>query len=57
MVYKNYRNKLRHLLKAAEKKYYSDLVLVNNSNSKKMWSIIKNIINRNKKVYQQKFQT
>ena len=51
MVYKNYRNKLRHLLKAAEKKYYSDLVLVNKSNSKKMWSIIKNIINRNKKKY------
>ena len=51
MVYKNYRNKLKHLLKAAEKKYYSDLVLINKSNSKKMWSIIKNIINRNKRKY------
>ena len=51
MVYKNYRNKLRHLLKAAEKKYYSDLVLVNKSNSKRMWSIIKNMINRNQKKY------
>ena len=47
MVYKNYRNKLKHLLKAAEKKYYSDLVLINKS----MWSIIKNIINRNKRKY------
>ena len=51
MFYKNYRNKLKHLLKAAEKKYYSDLILVNKSNSKKMWSIIKNIINRNKRKY------
>ena len=51
MVYKNYRNKLKHLLKAAEKKYYSDLKLVNKSNSTKMWSIIKNIINRKKRKY------
>ena len=51
MVYKNYRNKLKHLLKAAEKKYYSDLVLINKNNSKKMWSIIKNIINHNKRKY------
>ena len=51
MVYKIYRNKLKHLLKSAEKKYYSDLVLMNKSNSKKMWSIIKNIINRNKRKY------
>ena len=29
MVYKNYRNKLKHLLKAAEKMYYSDLILIN----------------------------
>ena len=51
MVYKIYRNKLKHLLKAAEKKYYSDLVLVNKTNSKKMWSIITNVINRNKRQY------
>ena len=51
MVYNNYRNKLKHLLKAAEKKYYSHLVLVNKSNWKKIWSIIKNIINRNKRKY------
>ena len=51
MVYKNYRNTLKHLLKAAEKKYYSDLILLNKSNSKKMWSIPKNIINRNKEKY------
>ena len=51
MVYKNYRNTLKHLLKAAEKKYYSELILLNKSNSKKMWSIIKNIINRNKEKY------
>ena len=54
MVNKNYHYKLRHLLKAAEKKYYSDLVQVNKSNSTKMWSIIKNMINRNKKVNQYK---
>ena len=51
MVYKNYRNKLKHLLKAAEKKYYSDLVLINKSNSRKMWSIIKNMIIHNKRKY------
>ena len=51
MVYKNYRKTLKHLFKAAEKKCYSELILLNKSNSKKMWSILKKIINRNKEKY------
>ena len=48
-VYKNYRNHLKKLLKVAEKKYYSDLISKYKSDSKKVWSIIKTVINENKK--------
>ena len=39
MVYRNYRNKLKYLLKAAEKKYYSDLILLNKSNQSQLSKI------------------
>ena len=40
-VYKNYRNCLKKFLKAAEKKYYNDLISKYKSDSKTVWSIIK----------------
>jgi hypothetical protein len=46
LVYKKYRNKLNHLLKAAERKYYRDLIMSNKNNSGKIWSIIKQLINK-----------
>ena len=53
-VYKNYRNHLKKLLKVAEKKYYSDLISKYKSDSKKVWSIKKTVINKNKKNQLQK---
>ena len=43
--YKAYRNKLHHLLKAAERQHYQDLLMVHKSNLKKSWQVIKMIIN------------
>ena len=36
-------------MKAAEKKHYCDILIQNKANSKKMWNIIEDVINRNKK--------
>ena len=47
--YKLYRNTLKRLLKAAEKIFYCDLILQYKGDSKKIWSIIKTTINKNKK--------
>ena len=46
--YKRYRNKLNHLLRTAERKYYKDLILEHKSNLKKSWQILKMIINKRK---------
>ena len=55
--YKEYRNKLKKVLKAAEKKHHCDILIQNKTNSKKMWNVIKNVINRNKKTkLQSKFK-
>ena len=48
ITYKNYKNKLTRILKAAEKKYYSELLIANKSNMRKTWNIIKGIINKNR---------
>ena len=45
--YKNYRNRLNHILKAAEKQHYSELLKNCQDNIKKSWQIIKGIVNRN----------
>ena len=37
--YKNYRNKLNHIMGISEKKYFSDLLSVNKNNVKKTWQI------------------
>ena len=46
--YKRYRNKLTHVLKCAETKYYADILEKNRSNLKQTWVILKSIINKNK---------
>ena len=48
-AYRVYKNKLQKLLKAAEKMYYQDLLVNYKDNLKKSWSIIKVIINKNKR--------
>ena len=47
-VYKNYRNHLKRLLKADEKEYYNELISQCKSDSKRVWSIIKTVINKKK---------
>ena len=55
--YEVYRNQLRKLMRAAEKKYYTDQIMENKQNSKKLWSIIKHVINKNKRIkFQDKFK-
>ena len=46
--HKKYRNKLHHLIKSAERKYYQELLLKHKSNVKKSWNIIKMVINKRK---------
>ena len=40
---------IKKVMKAAEKKHYCDILIQNKTNYKKMWNIIKDVINRNKK--------
>ena len=47
-IYKNYKNRLSHTLKIAERKHYADIFENNKHNLKKTWGILKSIINRNK---------
>ena len=55
--YELYRNQLRKLLRAAEKKRYADRISENKHSSKRLWMIIKRAINRNKKTkFQDKFK-
>ena len=46
--YKLYRNKLRHLLRSSERKYYHDLLIEHRNNLKKSWKVIKSVINKRK---------
>ena len=46
--YRMYPNKLNHLIRKAERKYYQDMLLENKSNLKKSWQILKGIINKRK---------
>ena len=47
-IIKKYRNKLHHLIKSAERKYYQELLLKHKSNVKKAWNIIKMVTNKRK---------
>ena len=46
--YKTYRNRLNHILRSAERKYYQDLLIRHKSNTKKSWNVIKMVINKRK---------
>ena len=48
LYYKKYRNRLNHVLRAAERKYLGDLIIRHKSNLKKTWQIMKSVINKNK---------
>ena len=52
-----FRNKLNNVLKTAGKKYYRELIICHKDNTRKSWSIIKNIINKHQKpIIQSKFR-
>ena len=48
-LYRQYKNKLTQLIKTAEKNHYANVIEKSKNNLQKMWSILKSIINRNKK--------
>ena len=47
-IYKNYKNELSSLLKIEEKRFYQYQITNNKNNLRKVWAIIKNVINQNK---------
>ena len=47
-AYKLYKNKLTSILKEAEKVYYQTEIISNKSNLRKVWAIIKQVINKTK---------
>ena len=46
--YKKYKSALKKVLKAAERQHLEDLIKENRSNSRKLWIILKRIINKTK---------
>lgn len=46
--YRRYKNKLSHLLKMSERKYYKEKLENNKANLTNTWKILKNIINKNR---------
>jgi len=44
--YKLYKNRLKHLIQAAKKYYYQDLLAANKSNLKQSWRILREIIGK-----------
>ena len=48
-TYKQYRNKLNSLLRKVEQDHYAILFRQNQNNFKKCWSVLKEVINKNKK--------
>ena len=46
--YKLFRNKLNHILKIDEKKYYREFIISHKDNTRKSWSIIKDMINKHR---------
>ena len=45
--YKQYMNKLNHLVRIGEKEYLKEQLWKHKSNMRKTWGIIKNVINKN----------
>ena len=57
LAYKNYKTTLSKLMTRAEKQHYHDLLIKHKYNIRKSWSVIKKIIQKNKKsLCQTKFQ-
>ena len=55
--YNVYRRNLRKLLRASEKKYHCELLSKYKNNSKRLWAVIKNVINKKRKnKFQDNFQ-
>ena len=48
-IYKKFKNKLSHILKTAERKFYQDELIKNQNNLRKSWDVLKQIINKKKK--------
>ena len=48
--YKQYKNKLTSILKLEEKNFYQRQIIDNKNNLRKVWAIIKEVINKNKTV-------
>lgn len=46
--YKKYKNKLKHLIKIAEKQHYATQLTIYKGNLKQTWKIIKHVINKEK---------
>ena len=57
ICYKKYKNELNHIMVKGERQYYYDLLIKHKDNMRKSWSIIKEIIHKNKKsLCQSKFK-
>ena len=49
-LYKNYKNKLNHIIKMAKKTYYEDLQLIKyKQNSRMVWKTLNELLNKQKK--------
>ena len=49
-IYKNYKNRLNHILRNTERKYFQNQLQQSQNNLRNSWKIIKNIINKKKNV-------
>ena len=47
-IYKNYKNKLKHLIKITKKDYFENQFIKYKNNNKMTWQTINRILNRNK---------
>lgn len=46
LIYKRYKNKLEHLIRISKRNHYRNELQANKGNLKKMWSILRDIINK-----------
>ena len=54
LAYKNHKTTLSKLMTRAEKQHYHDLLIKHKDNIRKSWSVLKKIIQKNKKYLCQK---
>ena len=48
--YKQYKNKLNHVIKGAKKKYYEEQLINYKGNAKLLWKTLNEIMNKQKRV-------